>query len=385
LIRIVLTEAAPGVAEGVRSLLVGGEFEIVGYARDGLEAAQMALRLQPDVLVVHEALPGLSGFRAAELVSAATSAVGVVIIVERHTEAILHRAMQAGAREVVAQDALGQRLPQALRDVAALREIHQDPELALVTDPKRMPVSIAVTSSRGGAGKTTVAVNLAVLFAKRFPNQAVLVDFYGQFGDASLALDLPSGDSIAELASFDELDQDLVTTHLTVHAASSLRLLSAPAVIAAAEPDLGRLDIPFMASLIGFLRRSFRFVFFDMPPLVWPNSRYVFSRCQHVLVVTTLFDLAALRNTRALLEVAVASVGDAERVRLIASRATRRGEYTLDDLTTTCGHKVFHELPDDLEAASGALNAGIPVVLESPNSALSRALNGLADKLVSQL
>jgi len=53
LIRIVVTEAKPGDADVVRAGLTGAEFEIVGYARDGLEGAQMALRLRPDVLVVH--------------------------------------------------------------------------------------------------------------------------------------------------------------------------------------------------------------------------------------------------------------------------------------------------------------------------------------------
>jgi len=73
-IRVVLTEPQPGAADGLQARLATGiqshgdadlgahESElvkIVGYARDGLEAAQMATQLAPDVILVHEELPGM--------------------------------------------------------------------------------------------------------------------------------------------------------------------------------------------------------------------------------------------------------------------------------------------------------------------------------------
>ncbi len=385
MIRIVVTEASPKAAEGIRARLVSSEFEIVGYARDGLEAAQMALRLAPDVLMVHEALPELTGYRVAELVSAATSDVGIIVIVERENEAALRHAMLSGARGVLALEAPAESYAETVQRVAGARSVRNDPEYPLVTDPGRMPLSIAVTSAKGGTGKTTVAVNLAVLFAKRFPNQVVLVDFHGQFGDAGLSLDLATTDTIADLASFDELDPELVHTHLTVHPGSTLRLLAAPDMHPSAEPEMDRLSVQFMASLLGLLRRAYRFVFFDIPPLVWPTSRYVFSRCQQVIVVANLLDLATIRNTRVLLDMVEASVGDIERVRLVANRSPRRGDYNLEDLEATTGRKTFHQIPDDFEAAAGAMNAGVPLVIESPNSPLAKAFASLADKLFEQL
>lgn len=385
MVRIVITEADQGMAEGIRSSLTGGDFEIVGYARDGLEAAQMAMRLQPHVLLVHENLPGVSGYRASELVNAATPDVAVVLVVATASEDILRRAMISGARAVIERNAPADQFAETVRQIAGLRDVKDDPEYPLVTDPERMPQSIAVTSAKGGSGKTTVAVNLAVSFANRFPDKVVLVDFHGQFGDASLALDLAPHGTLVDLASFDELDPELVETHLTTHSASSLRLLAAPEVEVDPVADMQALNVPFMAALIGILRRGYRFVFFDIPPLVWPTSRYVFSRCQELIVVTNLCDLASIRDTKSLVDLAAASVGDDERVHLVVNRASHGGEYSTEDLEKTTGRKVYAELPDDFATASGDLNAGIPVVLESPNTALAKALESLAAKLQQAL
>jgi len=385
LIRIVVTEASLGLVDSLRRYLASStEHEIVGYARDGLEAAQLAVQLAPDVLIVHEALPELSGFRVAELVSAAAPQVAVLLLLQDESPDRLRRAMAAGARGVAPENASPERLTDTIAQVATLKEIRQEPEFPLVTDPERMPISIAVTSTRGGAGKTTLAVNLAVAFANRFPDQVVLVDCHSQFSDAAVALNLSPHDSIVDLASFEELDPELVKTHLTVHGPSRLRLLAAPDLPLDEEADLGRLNVHFMASLIGHLRRSYRFVFFDLPPLVWPTSEYILSRCQEVIIVTTLFDLAAIRNARSLVALARGAVGDKERVKLVLNRFPFRGDFSVQDLEETAGQKVFHQLPDDPETARGAFNKGIPVITDSPGSGLSRALVGLADKLQAQ-
>ncbi len=385
MIRIVVTEASLGLVDSLRRYLASStEHEIVGYARDGLEAAQLAVQLAPDVLIVHEALPELSGFRVAELVSAAAPQVAVLLLLQDESPDRLRRAMAAGARGVAPENASPERLTDTIAQVATLKEIRQEPEFPLVTDPERMPISIAVTSTRGGAGKTTLAVNLAVAFANRFPDQVVLVDCHSQFSDAAVALNLSPHDSIVDLASFEELDPELVKTHLTVHGPSRLRLLAAPDLPLDEEADLGRLNVHFMASLIGHLRRSYRFVFFDLPPLVWPTSEYILSRCQEVIIVTTLFDLAAIRNARSLVALARGAVGDKERVKLVLNRFPFRGDFSVQDLEETAGQKVFHQLPDDPETARGAFNKGIPVITDSPGSGLSRALVGLADKLQAQ-
>jgi pilus assembly protein CpaE len=384
-IRCVVTEASPGTPDINRQRLVAPDFEVVGYARDGLEAAQLAIGLRPDVLLVHEDLPGVSGYRACELVAAATADVATVIVAKTSNDASLRRAMAAGARAVLPQDVAAEQVAQVVREAAGVLQVRSDPEFPMVTDPQLMPRTIAVTAAKGGAGATTVAVNLAALFARRFPDHVALVDFHGHFGDASLALDVVGNTNMGDLAEFEELDPDLVETHLVRHAPTTLRVLSAPDLAAHGDVDMARLSVPFMASLVGILRRSYRYVFYDIPALAWPTGPYVFSRAQRLLVVTTLFDLPTIRNTKAVLEIASAGLGGTERVSVVANRSPWRGDYKLADLESAAGKKAYHELPDDFEAAYRALNVCNPVVLEYPNSALAKSLGALSEKLVAEL
>ena len=74
-----------------------------------------------------------------------------------------------------------------------------------------------VYSSRGGSGKTTVAVNLAVALAQQNPEQVVLLDLALTFGHTSLVLDLQPRTSLASmgLEALSKFDRDALNHYLT--------------------------------------------------------------------------------------------------------------------------------------------------------------------------
>lgn len=93
-----LAESDPDRLESLRALIDStGEFDIV-LASDGAEAAQKAIMLLPDVIIVNAALPQLSGIDALERINAAaaTAATTIVLSVSSRPQIVL-AARNAGA------------------------------------------------------------------------------------------------------------------------------------------------------------------------------------------------------------------------------------------------------------------------------------------------
>lgn len=384
MITVVISEVNPGAAEGLRNDLISqmaGEeqVQVVGYARDGLEVAQLAAQLKPDLLFIDENLPGLDGYEACKLCAAAAPDSICIIIADTELSRATVKGMGCGARAVIKREQPAGALGQLVTQLALLRQVKQSEHYGIVTDPAKVPVTVAVTSAKGGVGKTTIAANLAVLFARRFPNQVALVDFYGQFGDVALALDLRPENTISDLLHFGSLDADLVETHLVKHE-SGLRVLSG---VGRGHPQLeSGVDVPHLAELFGFLRLKYRFVFFDMPPVLWTASTYILSRCNELVIVSNTIDLATLRDTTSLLEAILATHIPKERIHLLANRVSRTNQFTVRDLEEATGFPVVAQLPDDPQTAMGSYNEGKPFVVTAPSTPIAQALQKLMMRLL---
>ena len=385
MIKLLISENEPGQAEELASKLGAiQEIEVVGYARDGLEVAQMVAQLSPDVALIHADLPGINGLDATQMAVMASPETACVVLTGNGTEGekALQQAMQAGARAVLPVATSAETLENTVRQVAKLKECQNWPEYELVTNPAKMPMTVAVTGAKGGIGKTTIATNLAVSLQQQYAGEVVLEDFIGQYGDVSLMLDLPQDGGLAELAAYEELELDLVESYLKTHSCG-LKVLSAPQH--GGNGNTTTITTAYLANLLGVLRRAYRFIVFDIPPLIEPLSSYVLSRSNVVIVVTYLLDLAAIRGTAALLDSLVEKKLPTERIKLVVNRADSRSPFSIADLRQATKWTPSAQIPEDVATVGGAVNEGIPVILGAPNSAIARSINKLAEAIIAEL
>lgn len=392
-IRIIITEPQPGASDDLQEHLSGcfgnsgnGDVDVVAVAHDGLEAAQMAAQLSPDVILLDEEMPGMSGYKAAELIALAAPdvAAALMVLTERmEDKEVLGKALRAGARAVISPTMPAEQLVEVLATLAAITEARQQPEYELITDPEKMPVTIAVTGAKGGIGKSMITTNLAVHFARRYEGQAVLVDFYGQYGNSALMLDISPTYDIRDLAAFaGELDSTILERHLTVHQDSGLRILAGYPGGGGAGGRLSHdQEAAFLADMVGLLRRQYRFVFFDIPPLMEDASDYIFTRCQYIILVSALVDLPTVRDTATLYKQLVGDRIAPERIKLVINRYAPSNELTVHDLEQAAGARVIHQIPEDPAAAIVSINEGTPAVISRRNSGLARGVRELAQLL----
>jgi len=96
-LRILLVDDHPLFLEGLRNLLISEGIQVVGLAKDGLEALAQARHLHPDVILMDIRMPRCDGVCATRLIKAELPECKVVILTISEEEQDLFEAVKSGA------------------------------------------------------------------------------------------------------------------------------------------------------------------------------------------------------------------------------------------------------------------------------------------------
>ena len=99
--------------------LLSGEFEVVATVSDGLSAVATATRLEPDLLVLDIAMPGLNGIAAAARLKESGSMAKVVFVTNLRDREFVQGSLALGEVGFVVKDRLVADLLPAIRSVLA--------------------------------------------------------------------------------------------------------------------------------------------------------------------------------------------------------------------------------------------------------------------------
>jgi DNA-binding NarL/FixJ family response regulator len=123
-IRVLAADDQRVVREGlalVLGLLPG--VEVVGTAADGDEAIDLALRLNPDVVLMDLRMPRRDGVAAIGALREQCPQIKVIVLTTYADDRSVLDALRAGARGYLTKDAGGEQIDRALRDVLDDRSV----------------------------------------------------------------------------------------------------------------------------------------------------------------------------------------------------------------------------------------------------------------------
>jgi pilus assembly protein CpaE len=381
-IKVLIVDDIPETRDHLTKLLgFESDVEVVGAAAGGPEAVEMAASVKPDVVLMDINMPGMDGITATEKLAAEVPTAAVIMMSVQGEADYLRRSMLAGAREFLVKPFSSDELTASIRQVWT-REKDKQSRYAPVAAPVEAsrngsgePASVvAVFSPKGGVGRTTISVNLAVAAAQD-GKRVALVDSSFQFGDVGVLLNLnPRNKSIADLAGelqageqYDSLDGFLVAH------SSGVRVLLAPPT-----PEQAELINPAaVKQVLEALRSENDLVVVDCPSSFNETTIAVLDEADMILTLLTL-EITSVKNMRLFLEVCEQLGYGPEKIRLVLNRADSTLGIRVADVEHSIGRKVDHTIVSDGRSVVYALNRGVPFFLSNREAQVSQDIARLA-------
>lgn len=117
-IRLMLADDHRMLREGLRRSMAEQGFDMVGEARDGAEAVELARVLQPDVILMDVTMPELDGVEATRRIRSSLPGVKVVMLTMHADQDVLASAIRAGASGYLVKDCSTEEIAEAVRMTA---------------------------------------------------------------------------------------------------------------------------------------------------------------------------------------------------------------------------------------------------------------------------
>jgi DNA-binding NarL/FixJ family response regulator len=131
-IRVIIADDHAILREGVRALLSAQpDIEVVGEAVDGKEALEKVAQLDPDVVLMDIAMPGLGGIEASLEIKKAGRRAKILILSQYEDREYVRRLLKSGVSGYVLKKSAGSELANAIRAVHR-GGLVLDPEVARV-------------------------------------------------------------------------------------------------------------------------------------------------------------------------------------------------------------------------------------------------------------
>jgi DNA-binding NarL/FixJ family response regulator len=119
-IRVLIADDHRLFAEALDVILSGdSRIEIVGRARNGQEAVELAKRLSPDVILMDISMPVIDGVEATRQIRAQVPSACVLMLTGSNARADVDRSREAGAAGYVTKDRIASELIDAIIDIAS--------------------------------------------------------------------------------------------------------------------------------------------------------------------------------------------------------------------------------------------------------------------------
>lgn len=249
---------------------------------------------------------------------------------------------------------------------------------------------ILVYSSKGGAGKTTLAVNLAASLKLR-GKKVTVVDLDLASGDVHSFLNLENNESIGELAAEEQLTPAVIKSYI-VPSQSGVDVLCAPS-----SPQYAANVRPeHILAILMTLRAENDYVVIDCDQQLAQGSiadcnMQAMNEADLILFVVNP-EIPTINGASVMLNKYLTKVpGLTEKTRLVVNKTGSDSPITPAEIARTLDRKLYMAIPYDYKTVVTTLNNGVPFMLEGKSGSpaflkkkIKKAFEELTEKILEE-
>lgn len=236
---------------------------------------------------------------------------------------------------------------------------------------------VVVFSPKGGTGVTTIATNLGMASALRKPDSTVIVDLALQFGQVATHLDLPPGQTLADVVRDEQAlsEPELLRTYTSRHDAG-LHVLQAPGTPELASLVTGRHVERILRTLPG----TFETIVVDAGSVIDERTLAALDMAE-LVVFATYAEIAALKSLHSVLDYLSETGSVSAKSMFVLNDMFAKEILKPRDVEGALGTRITAQLPYDPFLYLKAVNEGVPVISGAPRSAPAEAFTKLATEV----
>jgi pilus assembly protein CpaE len=351
----------------MNALLTKQGFDVIPV-EDGPKTLEKLKTARPDIILLDVMMPGMDGFTVCREIRSnpATSQVPIIMLTALDSVENKVKGFEVGADDYLSKPCdiaeLVARINVLIRRAEANAPQISIPEIKVERESAH---TIAVFSLRGGAGVSTIAVNLAAGLSQLWGMQVALVDMVSIAGQSALFLNQSLRNTWADLCKMEIIDEDAVLSALLPHE-SRVRTLASPRRLEESE----LITPEKVSTTIEILRSAFPYVVLDMPHDLNERSLVALDQSDVILLITQP-EIASLRAASMAMEIFDAlKYRDQKKIYVILNWTFPRQGLAFKDIERMLKSKIDLILPYAADEFVNALNIGNPPVLSDPESPL---------------
>lgn len=355
----------------VKQAVRGSGLTFAGEAGFGQEAIALVTDTRPDIMIVAVNAPMERPLQTIESLLALFPDTPVIAYAKTPDVEAWRSAMRLGVRDLIPAPLRAETLRDAVVKAMAVEENRRLRTHGHVAAPASTGTIITVFGAKGGIGKSTLSVNLAVSFAQQGTSVAI-VDLDTGFGDVTAMLNLRAEKNLRDFVrDVDSIDRDDLKQYLVRHEESGLDVLASPPVLEwrGLAPEELRRGIELLA-------KYYDKVVLDTSGTLNDVSEVALDMATIVLWITTS-EFTSVRDSIEAMRALEALSIPKERMRVVLNASSADDSVRPQTVQDVLQKDVFWQVPYDKRVRQGT-HFGQPIVVSSPTSVAAKSFADLA-------